>query len=495
MSAISGQIAAPLGNDQKEARTCQKCHMPKTLSNDINNKNGKILSHRFSAANTAIPHVNGHDEQLREVTNYLKEKQITLNLVSIQTKGKDPSGEKGFSSLVEGKNLIQWIYPLDLKKNRVVCGDIMIFELLLKNKNVGHAFPGGTIDAQEVWIEFHVMDGNRKSIYHSRFLKSDRKVDPKAHFYGAILLDGKAEPILHRNIQNWVATAYKNTIPPGGADMVQFKVTLPQECGKYIVVNAKLHYRKFRSEFIDFVFPSREKKTFEGDPFPIATMAETEVHFSSVSEAVLQEGLDDISPKTLGRLNDYGLALFLQEDYRRAADVFRKVLNLDENNSEARVRLLRVLLAEGLLEEARYELGRLLKINPKSTKGIFLNGVLEKEFGNYSKALKVFEFLASSYPRDRSLWKQIGKTQLLMGLFQEAEGSFQQVLNIDPEDAMAHYHRALSLEGYGKEAEAEIARALYQKYRVLEKEDSIAAIYRRKNLEVNREAQKIHLHD
>jgi len=48
----------------KEFSTCADCHMPLVASRDPGNRNGKIHSHRFPAANTALAYVNADRDQM-----------------------------------------------------------------------------------------------------------------------------------------------------------------------------------------------------------------------------------------------------------------------------------------------------------------------------------------------------------------------------------------------------------------------------------------------
>ena len=56
-SGVSGQGARSFYYPQKSS-TCADCHMPLVASQDPGNRNGKVHSHRFAAANTAVAHVN-----------------------------------------------------------------------------------------------------------------------------------------------------------------------------------------------------------------------------------------------------------------------------------------------------------------------------------------------------------------------------------------------------------------------------------------------------
>src|SRR5262249_48624008 len=64
----------------KEPAACSGCHMPLVDSKDPGNRNGKIHSHRFPAANTAVPLVNGDKEQLETTTKFLQSGFITVDI-------------------------------------------------------------------------------------------------------------------------------------------------------------------------------------------------------------------------------------------------------------------------------------------------------------------------------------------------------------------------------------------------------------------------------
>ncbi|MDH3217808.1 MAG: multiheme c-type cytochrome, partial [Candidatus Krumholzibacteria bacterium] len=49
----------------EEPKKCTDCHMPRVPSQDAGNIDGSVHNHRFAAANTALPYVNKHDEQLK----------------------------------------------------------------------------------------------------------------------------------------------------------------------------------------------------------------------------------------------------------------------------------------------------------------------------------------------------------------------------------------------------------------------------------------------
>ena len=60
MSGVSGNTVRSFYLPSRP-RTCIDCHMPLVPSNDQGNDGGFVRSHRFLAANTALPYLKGHD--------------------------------------------------------------------------------------------------------------------------------------------------------------------------------------------------------------------------------------------------------------------------------------------------------------------------------------------------------------------------------------------------------------------------------------------------
>ena len=71
-------------------------------------------------------------------------------------------------------------------------------------------------------------------------------VDPGAHFYRAYMLDEHGNLINKRKrLGGRGQSLYTNTIPPGAADTVHYRLLIPPNCGDEIHLHAKLNYRKF----------------------------------------------------------------------------------------------------------------------------------------------------------------------------------------------------------------------------------------------------------
>ncbi len=89
-SAVSGQGARSFYYPDKPS-TCVDCHMPRVPSRDAGrHADGMVHSHRFPAANTAVPFVNHDAEQLKATTDFL-----TSGFVSVDIFAASPVDEAG----------------------------------------------------------------------------------------------------------------------------------------------------------------------------------------------------------------------------------------------------------------------------------------------------------------------------------------------------------------------------------------------------------------
>ena len=81
-SGISGEGARSFYYPPKSQK-CADCHMQQVKSDDPAAKNGFVKSHRFAAANTALPFVNGDKVQLEAVQNFLRDGQISVDVFGL----------------------------------------------------------------------------------------------------------------------------------------------------------------------------------------------------------------------------------------------------------------------------------------------------------------------------------------------------------------------------------------------------------------------------
>jgi Flp pilus assembly protein TadD len=267
-SGVSGEGARSFYYPQKSQR-CADCHMPLVPSSDPSAKNGMVRSHRFPAANTALPFVNRDGPQLKAVQDFLRDGQISVDVFGL-VRAPTPAGDaltvqaagepRLSSSFAVGEESINFgatqavvqpaaevIAPLDRVDGWVRAGESVRLEVVVRTRKVGHFFPAGTVDAFDVWVELEAVDDRGRVLLHSGRLDEENggPVERGAHFYRSLLLDEHGNPINKRNAWAARSVAYVRLIPPGAADTVHYRLDVPKDAGGRVRVTARVKYRKF----------------------------------------------------------------------------------------------------------------------------------------------------------------------------------------------------------------------------------------------------------
>jgi tetratricopeptide (TPR) repeat protein len=390
---------------------------------------------------------------------------------------------------------------------------------------VGHFFPGGTVDAFDVWVELEAVDDKGKIIFHSGEVEDSGRgaVEPGAHFFRSLQLDEHGNPINKRNAWMTRSVAYVRLIPPGAADTIHYRLNIPEDCGDRIYLRAKVNYRKFAWWNTQWAFagvrdpdhkdssvtPSHDdgRWVFTGDTstvsgqiktipdIPITVMSYQESSLEVVPrDAPLRETRPFLDKSVRERWNDYGIGLLLQGDLKGAEAVFTKVTEMEPEYADGWVNVARGQIQEGNMEEAEKFLRRALEVDPGLAKTHFFLGTALKSLGRYDEALEESRVAASKYPRDRVVVNQIGRILFLKREYGQAINEFQKVLKIDAEDLQAHYNLMLCYQGLGNSELAAREQTLYKRFKADESAQFITGPYRQLHPEDNNERQQIHEH-
>jgi tetratricopeptide (TPR) repeat protein len=546
-SAVSGEGARSFYYPQKSQK-CADCHMPQVRSDDPAAKNGLIKSHRFPGANTALPFVNHDSEQLKTVQDFLRDGVISVDVFGLVREpdrpvatserpstnaspelsttfavGEESSSFGGAKSSLRAPEEV--IAPLDKVNAWVRRGESARVEVVVRTRKIGHFFPGGTVDAFDVWVEFEATDDRGRTLLHSGAVADEGKgaVDPGAHFYRSLQLDEHGNPINKRNAWATRSVAYVRLIPPGAADTVHYRLNVPPDAGNRITITARVRYRKFAWWNTQWAYagvrdpadanyaPGRAfddgRWLFTGDTskvsgevkaipaIPITTLAEARAALSVVDRNAMPPPVAPYVDKTVReRWNDYGIGLLLQGHLRGAESVFTRVTEMEPGYADGFVNVGRVRLQEGDLAGAEEFLRRALTVDSGLAKTHFFLGSVLKNAGRYDEAMGHLRAAAEKYPRDRVVRNQLGHIMFLQRQFELAITEFRRVLQIDPEDLQAHYNLMLAYQGVGRKEDAERERQLYFRFKADESAQEITGPYRRLHPEDNNERQAIHEH-
>jgi len=408
-SAVSGQGARSFYYPAKPS-TCNDCHMPMVASNDPGNRNGRVHSHRFATANTAVPSVNGDKKQLEETVNFLKSGFVTVDLFAItpveEMKGQAPmlrrAGDTqslnstmavGEEAETAGQFFIREVSkvaaPIDTAKVTVEPGSTVRVDAVVRTRRVGHFFPGGTVDAYDLWLELQGKDADGKVFFWSGKAEDDGKgpVDKGAHFYRSYMVDAEGNHINKRNAWQARSALYVRLIPPGAADTVHYRVQIPKTAKAPFRFEAKLNYRKFAHSYNEFSYEKRPDVSGpvkdRGPVIPIVTMA--------TAKAEVGAGATNWKPavtkKDRERWNDWGIGLLLQGDLKGAEYAFQRVTEAEPEYADGWLNVARALIQEGETEKAKGYLAKAMERNPKLARVHFFKAMTEKSDGDYDAAI------------------------------------------------------------------------------------------------------------
>lgn len=223
-----------------EVVRCQDCHMPLQQANDPSaNKDGMIRTHNFAAANTMLPFLSGDKEQLAAVTNFLQKNKMR---VSIEEPNRKDAVQtlQALNESIRGDDEAPYYYYL---------GEEATINVVVSNIGVGHEFPGGTIDINQAWLEFQVVDAENNTIYHSGYIQQDNFLAPEAYLYHSIAVDRYGNHVWKHDLFNMVGDSFRRVIKPGQSDVVEFGFEIPSWAKSPVTVISTLKYRKLNQKY------------------------------------------------------------------------------------------------------------------------------------------------------------------------------------------------------------------------------------------------------
>lgn len=438
-------------------RVCQDCHMPlePAPEGDMASSGGMVRSHRFVAANTALPSLRGDDDTIRRIEEFLRADKLRVDVFAM-TSGDERS------------------MAIDRTGATVRPGQDVQFDVVVRNMGVGHTFPGGTNDSNQGWLEVSIRSESGRVLATSGRLDKNGHLDPLAHEFGALFVDEHGDPALHRNAQDFRAAVYANVVGPGSSKLAHYAFRVPRDvAGERITVTARLLWRKFNRRFSEFAFEENPRgfaPFSEAPALPITEVASDTVAVSVAESSVggppPRAGASSSQPADWIRFNDYGIALLSEGDLRGAYAAFAVVDTLEPGGVEGARNLARTATAQGSLETAYEHLRRAEGELPGDPRTAWVWGTALREDGRYEAAQAAFRRVVTAFPGDRSAWTELGRTLFLDNRLEGSLEAFASVLAIDPEDRIAHYYRMLALRGLGRNAEADIAARAYEAYNI-----------------------------
>ena len=443
---------------------CQDCHMPlREASGAYGAKDGKIASHRFPGANTAIPTFYSYPDQLETVRKFLQN-SLALDIFAITRTHKGNSEQ---------------VSPLGATPFRVAAGDEITVELVIQNRGIGHSLVPEQRDFYESWVEFTAKDGKNNILFHSGGLDADGFLDPAAHSYTNRLIDRTGQGLVLHQVWNTRLKTYDNTIMSGRSDLVRYRFRIPPDIRGNVELSAAVRYRRFRKQYSDFIL---------GKPtlYPIFDLGSTNLslkignNFPSADHGAKQDLL---------RWNNYGIALLGQQQWWAAEKAFSNTTQIDPTYADGYVNQAIAEYSKWI--EARKEnpdgpgvfsldnanappekftpaldlLDKALRVAPGYTRALFYQGSILRLQNHLDEAAKTLAEVTRQYPAARQGRQELGYVLYLKREYERARDEFEAVKTINPDDITACYYLSILYSRLGNQSLAEENSKLYAQHR------------------------------
>jgi tetratricopeptide (TPR) repeat protein len=477
MSSFSKESPHPYYVRDKE--TCNSCHMKREAAPlfDVSAKQGKLASHRWPAANTAIPVFYKWPEQLDAVTKFLENDALGIDIFALRRKSPGASTE-------------EFIAPVNRSSFKIAAGDRLSAEVVITNKNIGHSFPPELRDFYEAYIEFEVKNESGKTLYHSGFIKPNGYLDESAHNYKTYLVKADGAYNDKHHIWRTRAFAQNNVIQSGRSDVARYQFRVPAELTGSLQLTARLQYRRFTRVFSDY---SLGKSV----DYPIVTLASAD-YLLRVGDnaAVATNALPKNALPDWRRWNNYGIALMDQRQYPLAIDAFIHAAALDDKYRQ----MAQVNQAIGLIELDQYDqaarlLDAVVRLNPENARALFQQARVFIKRGQLTEAEANLRRVIAVYPRDRLSLQQLGELCKIKRDYGGARECYEKVLQIDPEDLGAHYNLMLVFRKLKMNEEAKRESRIFADLKDDPAATPLANAFLRKHPEMSNESVFWHIHD
>jgi hypothetical protein len=322
-------------------------------------------------------------------------------------------------------------------------------------------------------------------------MDADGVVDPWSHFVNSYVLDRDGNRIDRRNAQDIFVPLYNHQIPPGAADVVHYRLDLPKDLSEPVVVEANLHYRKFDTTYLRYIYGAETR-----NELPVMTLATDRLTFPVGAEGSSSPARDVAAP-LWQRWNDYGIGLLRKGggsrgELRQAEQAFLEVERL--GRPDGPLNLARVYLAQGTVEDQAIDaLSRAASFDPPAPPWnvAWFTGLVNKQNGFLDEAIASFRSISEAssaelrrrgfdFSRDYRVLNELGQTLFERSksergparaaqrreLLEDAAAQFERVLQLDPEDSTAHFNLDLVYRQLERPEEAARHRELYGKYKV-----------------------------
>jgi tetratricopeptide (TPR) repeat protein len=459
---VDGQRAQPTTRPPPSAARTATCRSSRARATRPPTK-GMVRSHLFGAANTALPFLRGDTAMIDRIKSFLSTAcRVDITQVIL------PGGRA--------------FLPAHVALPAVKPGEVVEAHVVVRNLGVGHAFPAGTVDSNEVWLAFEANVSGQPAFYASgRIDPVTGELDPASEQYRAYWERRDGTRFVSRVANDLYTLIYARRIGPGTADVVRYRFRVPEGATGSLELKATLKYRKFSMAHMrnvaevlgskdgytiehrleqDYLVPG-EKIEVDLRKMPIVEMATTKPFALRITPDGTPGAPPDPTtlklqlPDDRDRVNDLAIAHLIQGDPDRARELFRVVTRIDPKYPDGFVNVARAAMAKQDVDDATAAIGQAFDVYaargvPPHAKAFFFRAIARRNSpgGDFAGAEADLRTVLKTFPRDREAHRRLADVLFQQDKFREALDVCDAFMAIDAQDweiwywAMRAYRRS-----------------------------------------------------
>lgn len=412
-----------------EMQSCSSCHMP-----EIEEK--KRRSHRFPGGHTALSASQGAGAQL-EAHQKLLQGAASLDVMPMRAEG--------------GRFL-----PLEGRVSTKP-GDLVAFDVVMRNLRVGHNFPGGARDLRDVWLEVVLKDNRGEVLAQIGQKHRETGDDLDTYRLRVVMVDDHGQPVKEHSVAQFRTPVFDKTIGPRDASVARYTWEVP---GDFDVsrlplrVETKLLHRRLQAALHQKACDSsrsprgalfrKNTRAFAGfDLDPCVPQPIIEIASRTVTL--------DKAPQSWKRSWEHGLALQHQvqerlEEARTTLEKAEEFLTDDAPvwaRASVKLELGRVAAREGRTSEAEQLFEEALVLSPEHPAVFLARAEGYAQVWRWEKAARDYRRVTELAPGDDRGWRGLARSLGSLGRREESLKAARRGLALVPRDP--HLLRSQSL--------------------------------------------------
>jgi len=180
-----------------------------------------------------------------------------------------------------------------------------------------------------------------------------------------------------------------------------------------------------------------------------ASQAGERAEAEAACEAVLAE-----DPKNRDALHLLGVLAYAARDYRRAADLISRAIEINPGNAQAHFDLGQVRQSHGEPKLALASYRKALHLQPEHVEALFSLAGVHAQHGDLREAIAAYRRLVTRQPAHAAAMCNLGTALKSIGQRAEAIECYRKAIEAAPQFADAHYNLAVAFRDQGRTEDA-----------------------------------------